>query len=67
LDSILRLCHAMEISPGTLMDLAFLSSDDDTEILKKQILRLLDGQDARLLKKILAAVRGFLGTVGEGA
>jgi transcriptional regulator with XRE-family HTH domain len=58
LDSILRLCQALKITPGSLMDLAF-QPIGDMDVMKKQICRMIDGQDAKKIKMFLEIARVF--------
>ena len=59
LESILRLCQALKITPGDLMDLAFPSDVKDLA-LKKKILTLVSQQGSEDLKKLLAIVKAYL-------
>jgi transcriptional regulator with XRE-family HTH domain len=64
LDSILRLCRALRIAPGTLMDLTFQPADQ-AETLTKELLRLLAGKDAKTIKTLLEMARVFLSAEHE--
>lgn len=61
MDSLLRVCRALDISPGGLMDLTFQSGEnEDEEIIKRQLIRLLDGQNLAKLKTLFEMSKIFL-------
>lgn len=60
MDSLLRICGALEITPGGLMDLAFLTDSEDSEVIKKQFIRLIDNQPPEKLKTLIEMARVFL-------
>ena len=61
LESILKLCKALKVTPGDLMNLAF-SSDSDNQTIKKQIMILLDQQNTKDLKRLLRIIKAYLNT-----
>lgn len=60
MDSLLRICTALETTPGGLLDLAFLSDSEDGEVIKKQFIRLIDNQPLEKLKVLFEMSRVFL-------
>ena len=61
LESILKLCKALKITPGDLMNLAFLP-DSDNQTIKKQIMMLIDQQSTKDLKRLLRIIKAYLNT-----
>ncbi len=61
LESILKLCKALKVTPGDLMNLAF-SSDSDKQTIKKKIMMLIDQQNTNDLKRLLRIIKAYLNT-----
>jgi len=61
LDTILRLCRALKIEPGDLMNLAF-QPDPHNQAIKKQIMMLINQQSTEDLKRLLLIIKAYLDT-----
>ncbi len=59
LDSILRICRALKISPGDLMNLAF-QADTNNQVIKKQIMTIISQQSTGDLKRLLRIIKAYL-------
>lgn len=59
LESILKLCKALKITPGDLMNIAFLP-DTDNQAIKKQIMMLINQQSTNDLKRLLRIIKAYL-------
>lgn len=58
MDSILRLCKTLEVTPGELMDLVFRPDEKDKAI-KKQIATITSQFDSEDLKGLLVMIEAY--------